>query len=119
MLLCGKDETTRPYQSAEQQQPQSRQRSDVSRAANLRVELVLRKSFHRLDSISPIGPIGPIFSCKLAASRCALLGSRRSRENLAPRVVASAPQQPCVLHTRKPASAVDIRSDPKVFSVRV
>src|SRR5215216_7321286 len=46
MLFSGKNKTARQYQSTEQQQPEPRQRSRVAAAANLGVELMLRKSFH-------------------------------------------------------------------------
>src|ERR1041384_5087034 len=49
MLLSGEDETAGQYQSTKQQQPQTRQGSGVARAVNLRVELMIRKSFHRVD----------------------------------------------------------------------
>src|SRR6185369_2327679 len=46
MLLSGEDKTAGQYQSTKQQQPEPRQCSGVARAANLRVELMLRKSLH-------------------------------------------------------------------------
>lgn len=46
VLLGGKNKTTRQYQTAEQQQRQTGERCHVACAANLRVKLVLGKSFH-------------------------------------------------------------------------
>jgi len=47
VLLRSEDETAGENKATEQQQTEAREGGDVSRAANLCVELMLRKSFHK------------------------------------------------------------------------
>src|ERR1044072_7665406 len=91
VLLRSEDESTGEYETTEQQQCETRERADVSRAANLCVELMLRKSVHRLLAF-----------CMLSASHCARAGSRQSHRRLGPLAVSSALQQPSAHRTNKP-----------------
>jgi cytochrome c peroxidase len=61
VLFSSEDKPAGEYKTTEQQQAETRERGDISRAANLCVELMLRKSFHvRFPSLRNLAFSAPL-----------------------------------------------------------